>query len=69
MNLEVIKPQQHFYRAWKLKRPLNFESCHDDATVLDLSGHFLISNGQTIWVKGVVKLPLKVSDNYRRITS
>ena len=38
--------------AWRLERPLNTVSCHDDLTASDLVGRFLITRGETIWVDG-----------------
>ena len=39
------------YMAWKLKRPLISVACHDDLTASDLVGRFLISEGETRWIK------------------
>ena len=38
--------------AWRLKRPLNTVSCHDDLTASDLVGRFLITGGETTWLDG-----------------
>lgn len=40
------------YMAWKLGRPLQTISCHDDLTASDLVGRFLIRHDGTVWQDG-----------------
>jgi nitric oxide reductase NorQ protein len=40
------------YMAWKLGRPLQTISCHDDVTASDLVGRFLIRHDGTVWQDG-----------------
>jgi nitric oxide reductase NorQ protein len=40
------------YMAWKLGRPLQTISCHDDLTASDLIGRFLIRHDGTVWQDG-----------------
>jgi nitric oxide reductase NorQ protein len=40
------------YMAWKLGRPLQTISCHDDLTASDLIGRFLIRHDGTLWQDG-----------------
>lgn len=48
------------FMAWKLGRPLITVSCHDDLTVADLVGRYLIHGGETIWVDGPMTRAVKV---------
>lgn len=40
------------YMAWKLGRPLQTISCHDDVSASDLIGRFLIRHDGTVWQDG-----------------
>lgn len=40
------------YMAWKLRRPLQTISCHDDVSASDLIGRFLIRHDGTVWQDG-----------------
>ncbi|HZD51994.1 MAG TPA: CbbQ/NirQ/NorQ/GpvN family protein, partial [Woeseiaceae bacterium] len=40
------------HMAWKLGRPLQTISCHDDVTASDLVGRFLIRHDGTVWQDG-----------------
>ncbi len=40
------------YLAWRLQLPLVTVSCHDDLTVSDLVGRYLIQGGETVWRDG-----------------
>jgi nitric oxide reductase NorQ protein len=40
------------HMAARLKRPLFTVSCHDDLTAADLTGRFLLLEGETRWVDG-----------------
>jgi nitric oxide reductase NorQ protein len=47
------------YMAWKFKRPLVTVSCHDDLTVSDLVGRYLICGEETVWVDGPLTRAVK----------
>lgn len=47
------------YMAWKFKRPLITVSCHDDLTVSDLVGRYLIQGEETVWVDGPLTRAVK----------
>ncbi len=40
------------YMAWRLGRPLITVACHDDLSVSDLVGRFLVQNDSTVWQDG-----------------
>ncbi|MBZ0157396.1 MAG: CbbQ/NirQ/NorQ/GpvN family protein [Alphaproteobacteria bacterium] len=48
------------YMAWKFRRPLVTVSCHDDLTVSDLVGRYLVRGGETVWVDGPMTRAVKV---------
>ena len=48
------------YMSWKFRRPLITVSCHDDLTVSDLVGRYLVRGGETIWVDGPITRAVKV---------
>lgn len=43
--------------AWRLGRPLVTVACHDDLSATDLTGRYLVVNGETVWHDG----PLSVA--------
>lgn len=47
------------YMAWRQGRPLVTVSCHDDLTVSDLVGRYLIQAGDTVWIDGPVTRAVK----------
>ncbi|MEW5746108.1 MAG: CbbQ/NirQ/NorQ/GpvN family protein [Nitrospirota bacterium] len=47
------------YMAWQFKRPLVTVSCHDDLTVSDLVGRYLIRGDETEWVDGPLTRAVK----------
>ncbi len=48
------------YMSWRFKRPLITVSCHDDLTVSDLVGRYLVQGGETVWVDGPITRAVKV---------
>lgn len=44
------------HMAWKLGRPLVTVACHDDLSASDLTGRFLIRDGETVWQDGPLSL-------------
>ncbi len=40
------------HMAWRLKRPLVTVACHDDLSASDLTGRFLVRDGETVWQDG-----------------
>ena len=48
------------HMAWRLRIPLVTVSCHDDLTVSDLVGRYLIIGGQTSWVDGPLTRAVRV---------
>jgi nitric oxide reductase NorQ protein len=47
------------YMAWKFRRPLITVACHDDLTVSDLVGRYLIRGEETVWVDGPLTRAVK----------
>lgn len=47
------------HMAWKLGRPLQTISCHDDVTASDLIGRFLIRHDGTVWQDGPLTRAVK----------
>jgi nitric oxide reductase NorQ protein len=45
------------HMAWRLGRPLITVACHDDLSATDLTGRYLVVNGETVWHDG----PLSVA--------
>jgi nitric oxide reductase NorQ protein len=45
------------FMAWRLGRPLVTVACHDDLSATDLTGRYLVMNGETVWHDG----PLSVA--------
>jgi nitric oxide reductase NorQ protein len=40
------------HMAWRLDRPLITFACHDDLSASDLTGRWLIREGETVWQDG-----------------
>jgi nitric oxide reductase NorQ protein len=40
------------FMAWRLGRPLVTVACHDDLSATDLTGRYLVMNGETVWRDG-----------------
>lgn len=40
------------FMAWRLGRPLVTVACHDDLSATDLTGRYLVVNGETVWHDG-----------------
>ena len=40
------------HMAWRLDRPLITVACHDDLSASDLTGRWLIRDGETVWQDG-----------------
>lgn len=40
------------HMAWRLDRPIVTVACHDDLTASDLTGRYLIQDGETVWADG-----------------
>ena len=40
------------YMAWRLGRPLITVACHDDLSATDLTGRYLVVDGETVWHDG-----------------
>jgi len=40
------------YMAWRLGRPLITVACHDDLSATDLTGRYLVIDGETVWHDG-----------------
>jgi nitric oxide reductase NorQ protein len=40
------------HMAWRLGRPLVTVACHDDLSATDLTGRYLVVDGQTVWHDG-----------------
>ena len=40
------------FMAWRLGRPLVTVACHDDLSATDLTGRYLVVNGETVWRDG-----------------
>ncbi|HET7599354.1 MAG TPA: CbbQ/NirQ/NorQ/GpvN family protein [Gemmatimonadales bacterium] len=40
------------HMAWRLGRPLVTVACHDDLSATDLTGRYLVVNGETVWRDG-----------------
>jgi len=40
------------HMAWRLARPLVTVACHDDLSVHDLTGRYLVRGGETVWQDG-----------------
>lgn len=40
------------HMAWRLRRPLVTVACHDDLSATDLTGRYLVVDGQTVWHDG-----------------
>jgi nitric oxide reductase NorQ protein len=40
------------YMAWRLERPLITVACHDDLSATDLTGRYLVLDGETVWHDG-----------------
>lgn len=40
------------FMAWRLGRPLVTVACHDDLSATDLTGRYLVVNGDTVWHDG-----------------
>jgi nitric oxide reductase NorQ protein len=38
--------------AWRLGRPLVTVACHDDLSASDLTGRWLVRDGETVWQDG-----------------
>ncbi len=48
------------HMAWRLGRPLITVACHDDLSASDLTGRYLIRDGQTVWQDGPLTLAARV---------
>lgn len=48
------------FMSWKFRRPLITVACHDDLTVSDLVGRYLVRGGETVWVDGPITRAVKV---------
>lgn len=44
------------HMAWRLGRPLVTVACHDDLSASDLTGRYLIRDGETVWQDGPLSL-------------
>jgi nitric oxide reductase NorQ protein len=44
------------HMAWRLGRPLVTVACHDDLSASDLTGRYLIRDGETVWQDGPLAL-------------
>lgn len=40
------------HMAWRLRRPLVTVACHDDLSASDLTGRWLVRDGETVWQDG-----------------
>ena len=40
------------HMAWRLHRPLVTVACHDDLSASDLTGRYLVRDGETVWQDG-----------------
>ena len=47
------------YMAWKLEMPLITVSCHDDLSISDLVGRYLIRAGEAVWTDGPLTLAVR----------
>ena len=48
------------HMAWRLGRPLVTVACHDDLSASDLTGRYLIRDGETAWLDGPLALAARV---------
>lgn len=48
------------HMAWRLKRPLVTVACHDDLSASDLTGRYLIQDGETVWQDGPLTLAARL---------
>jgi nitric oxide reductase NorQ protein len=48
------------HMAWRLKRPLVTVACHDDLSASDLTGRYLIRDGETVWLDGPLTLAARL---------
>ena len=48
------------HMAWRLGRPLVTVACHDDLSASDLTGRYLIRDGETAWLDGPLALAARL---------
>ena len=48
------------HMAWRLGRPLVTVACHDDLSASDLTGRYLIRDGETVWLDGPLTLAARL---------
>lgn len=48
------------HMAWRLDRPMITVACHDDLSASDLTGRYLIRDGQTVWQDGPLTLAARL---------
>ena len=48
------------YMAWRLGRPLVTVACHDDLTATDLTGRYLVVDGETAWHDGPLTVAARI---------
>ena len=48
------------HMAWRLERPLVTVACHEDLTVGDLVGRYLLQNDETVWVDGPLSTAVEI---------
>jgi nitric oxide reductase NorQ protein len=47
------------FMAWRLGRPLVTVACHDDLSATDLTGRYLVVNGETVWRDGPLTMAVR----------
>jgi nitric oxide reductase NorQ protein len=48
------------HMAWRLDRPLVTVACHDDLSASDLTGRYLVRDGETVWQDGPLTLAARL---------